>query len=129
LALYVIIAVLVGLIVAQAARRARVAQRATAEAELLAAVAGHVLRGDSAVLALVSRTREAFGLSGVRLVSADGEVIASDGEPVRDGRATTVPVGHAAGGGPRATLELHGGPLDAPSRRLLDVIVAQLSAA
>lgn len=129
LALYVIIAVLVGLIVAQAARRARAAQRATAEAALLVSVAGHVLRGDSAVLALISRTREAFGLSGVRLVSPDGDVIARDGEPVRDGRSTSVPVGHAEGGGPRAVLELHGGALDASSLRLLDVIVTQLAAA
>lgn len=127
LALYVIIAVLVGLIVAQAARRARVAERATAEAELLASVAGHVLRGDNAVLALVSRTREALGLSGVRLVAPDGELLAMDGEPVRDGRAKTVPVGHDHVG-PRAMLELHGGPLGAPSRRLLDVIVTQLTA-
>ncbi len=129
LALYVIIAVLVGLIVVQAANRARAARRATAEAELLASVAGNVLRGDSAVLALVTRTREAFGLSGVRLIGADGEVLARDGEPVRDGRAITIPVGRGADGEPRALLELHGGPLDTSSRRLLDVIVAQLSAA
>lgn len=129
LALYVIIAVLVGLIVVQAANRARAARRATAEAELLVSVAGNVLRGDSAVLALITRTREAFGLSGVRLVGADGEVLARDGEPVRDGRETTIPVGWSSGSGPRAFLELHGGPLDAPSRRLVEVIVAQLSAA
>jgi two-component system sensor histidine kinase KdpD len=129
LALYVVIAVLVSLIVDQAARRARAAHRAVAEAELLASVAGNVLRGESAVLALVTRTREAFGLSGVRLLAADGEVIARDGEPVPDGRSTEVPVGRGADGKPRAILELHGGSLDAPSRRLLDVIVAQLSAA
>ncbi|MDQ0643907.1 two-component system sensor histidine kinase KdpD [Microbacterium murale] len=129
LALYVIIAILVSLIVDQAARRARSAQRATAEAELLASIAGNVLRGDSAVLAIVTRTREAFALSGVRLVAPDGEVLARDGEPLRDGRATTIPVGRGANGEPRAFLELHGGPLDTPSRRLLDVIVAQLSAA
>ncbi|WP_341976275.1 DUF4118 domain-containing protein [Microbacterium sp. LTA6] len=127
LALYVTIAILVSIIVDQAARRARTAKRATAEAELLAAVAGNVLRGDNAVLALVSRTREAFGLSGVRLLDADGEVLARDGEPLRDGRAITVPVG--SGDAPRAMLELHGGPLDGPARRLLDAIVAQLSAA
>ncbi|MFK4761715.1 ATP-binding protein [Microbacterium sp. ZW T5_45] len=126
LALYVVIAVLVSIIVDQAARRARTAQRAAAEAELLAAVAGNVLRGDNAVLALVSRTREAFGLSGVRLLAPDGEVLASDGEPVPDGRATTVPVGT---GESSATLELHGEPLDTPARRLLDAIVAQLAAA
>lgn len=129
LVLYVIIAILVGLIVAQAANRARAAQRATAEAELLVSIAGNVLRGDNAVLALITRTREAFGLSGVRLVAADGEILARDGEPVLDGRETTVPVGWTSGSGPRAFLELHGGPLDAPSRRLVEVIVAQLSAA
>lgn len=126
LALYVTIAILVSIIVDQAARRARTAQRAAAEAELLAAVAGNVLRGDNAVLALVSRTREAFGLTGVRLLAADGEVLASDGEPVPDGRATTI----AVGSGPApAVLELHGEPLDTPARRLLDAIVAQLAAA
>ncbi|WP_341946603.1 ATP-binding protein [Microbacterium sp. LWH11-1.2] len=129
LSLYVVIAILVSIIVDQAARRARTAQRAAAEAELLAAVAGNVLRGDNAVLALVSRTREAFGLSGVRLLSPDGEVLASDGEPVADGRATTIPVGIGADGAARAVLELNGEPLAGPERRLLDAIVAQLSAA
>ncbi|MFK0402455.1 ATP-binding protein [Microbacterium sp. NPDC090225] len=124
LALYVVIAILVSIIVDQAARRARTAKRATAEAELLAAVAGNVLRGDNAVLALVSRTREAFGLSGVRLLTAEGEVLASDGEPLADGRTTTVEVGAS-----HAVLELSGDALDAPARRLLDAIVAQLSAA
>lgn len=125
LALYVLIAVLVSIIVDQAARRARTAQRAAAEAELLAAVAGNVLRGDNAVLALVSRTREAFGLAGVRLLTPDGEVLASDGEPVPDGRVTTVAVDAL----PPAVLELSGEPLDTPARRLLDAIVAQLAAA
>ncbi|KJL48465.1 Sensor protein KdpD [Microbacterium hydrocarbonoxydans] len=129
LALYVVIAILVSLIVDQAARRARTAQRAAAEAELLAAVAGNVLRGDNAVLALVSRTREAFGLSGVRLLSPEGEVLATDGEPVADGRAVTVPVGTSITGAPRAQLELNGDPLDGPERRLLDAIIAQLAAA
>lgn len=127
LSLYVVIAILVSLIVDQAARRARTAKRATAEAELLAAVAGNVLRGDNAVLALVSRTREAFGLSGVRVLSPTGDVLASDGEPLADGQATRIPVG--SGDAPRAVLELHGAPLDAPARRLLDAIVAQLAAA
>ncbi|WP_137845909.1 DUF4118 domain-containing protein [Microbacterium sp. 2FI] len=127
LCLYIVIAVLVSYIVDQAARRARVAQRATAEAELLAAVAGSVLRGESAVPALVSRTREAFGLAGVRLLGTDGAVLATDGEPVRDEQFTAVAIG--PGANPRATLELHGGPLDASERRLLDVIVSQLDAA
>jgi len=125
--LYVVIAILVSYIVDQAARRARVADRARAEAELLASVAGSVLRGQSAVPALVTRTREAFGSSGVRLIDADGSVIATDGEPLRDGRFTTVPIGDRSH--PRAILELHGAPLHASERRLLDVIVAQLGGA
>lgn len=129
LALYVLIAVLVGLIVSVAARRGRAAVRATAEAELLVSVAGNVLRGEHAVQALISRAREAFGLSGVRLVASSGEVLAVDGEPVRDGRFTTVDVGRDGDGAAAAVLELHGGPLDAPARRLLEVIVAQLGAA
>ncbi|MFC4138618.1 MULTISPECIES: DUF4118 domain-containing protein [unclassified Microbacterium] len=123
LVLYVVIAVLVSIVVDQAARRARAAQRASAEAELLAGVAGNVLRGDSAPLALVSRAREAFGFSGVRLLDRDGAVIATDGEPLPDAAPEVVPVGD------RATLELYGASLDAPARRLLDAIVAQLSAA
>ncbi|CAH0139132.1 DUF4118 domain-containing protein [Microbacterium sp. Bi128] len=124
LVLYVIIAILVSLVVDQAARRARAARRAAAEAELLATVSGSVLRGESAVPALVSRAREAFGLSGVRLVASDGSVLATDGEPVRDGRRVELPVGDG-----RARLELHGRDLDAAERRLLDVVVAQLAAA
>jgi two-component system sensor histidine kinase KdpD len=128
LTLYVVIAALVSFIVDQAARRARTAQRATAEAELLASVAGSVLRGESAVPALVSRAREAFGLAGVRLLDPQGQVLATDGEPVRDGRFASVQI-PGADGSVRAALELHGPELDASERRLLDVIVAQLGAA
>jgi two-component system sensor histidine kinase KdpD len=124
LVLYVVIAMLVSIVVDQAARRARAARRAAAESELLATVSGSVLRGESAVPALVSRAREAFGLAGVRLVASDESVLATDGEPVRDGRSTTIPIGDG-----RARLELHGRELDATERRLLDVIVAQLAAA
>ena len=97
LALYVIIAILVSVVVDQAARRTRAAQRAVAESELLATVAGSVLRGESAVPALVSRTREAFGMTGVRLLAADGSVLATDGEPVPDDRVIVLPVGVRGG--------------------------------
>ncbi|MCR2764453.1 DUF4118 domain-containing protein [Microbacterium sp. zg.B48] len=128
LLLYALIAILVSYIVDTAARRARIAQRAAAEAELLATVAGNVLRGESAPLALVARTREAFGLSGVRLLDEGGVVLATDGEPVRDGRFAAVRVG-PGGGAARATLELHGRALDDSERRLLEVILAQLNVA
>jgi two-component system sensor histidine kinase KdpD len=80
LVLYVVIAVLVSIVVDQAARRSRVARRAAAEAELIAGVAGEVLRGQDAFQAFVTRTREAFRLTGVRVI-AGGRVLASDGEP------------------------------------------------
>ncbi|OYC98273.1 sensor histidine kinase [Microbacterium sp. Yaish 1] len=126
LILYVVIALLVSVIVDRAARGTRAARRAAAEAELLAAVAGSVLRGDGSIPALVARAREAFGMSGARLVASDGTVIAADGEPVRDDRHLRVGVGRDA------VLELHGSEseqLDGSERRLLDVVVAQLAAA
>lgn len=128
LVLYVLIAVLVSFVVDRAARATRAAQRSEAEADLLANVAGSVLGGESAVPALISRTRESLGLTGARLVDADGSVLATDGEPVPDGSFETVTVGRR-NGGPPAMLELHGHVLDASERRLLRAIAAQLSAA
>lgn len=119
---YVLNALLVSYVVDQAARRSRIARRAAAEAELLATVAGSVLRGEDALQAMVTRTREAFGLTGVRLL-VDGESRAADGEPTRDDRVTNVPIGT------RGVLELHGQDLEASERRLLQVIATQLDAA
>ena len=122
LALFVVNGALVSFVVDQAARRSRAAKRSAAESELLATVTGSVVRGQGAVQALVSRTREAFGLTGVRLVSGD-HVVKADGEPRPDDYFTPIPVGD------RATLELHGRELDASERRLLAAIVAQIEAA
>ncbi|WP_025157589.1 DUF4118 domain-containing protein [Leifsonia aquatica] len=122
LVLYVIIAALVSLVVDQAARRTRSAQRAAAEAELLATIAGGVIRGQDALQALVTRTREAFGLAGVRLLDG-GEVVSTDGEPADAEHTQRLAVGT------RGTLELSGRDLEASDRRLLGAIVAQLDAA
>jgi two-component system sensor histidine kinase KdpD len=124
LILYVVIAALVSVVVDLAARRARRARRAAAEAELLATVAGGVIRGDDAVQALVDRTREAFALTSVRLVG-DGEVVAEAGDtpPADVDPEQQLPVGD------RAVLELSGRQLEAGDRRLLAAIVAQLDAA
>lgn len=119
--LYATIAILVSFVVDRAARFTRAARRAAAESELLATVAGSVLRGQDALQALVSRTREAFGLAGVRLVSGDLSLAVDglvSGEP-----STTVDVGE------RAVLELYGVDLEASERRLLSTIVAQIDAA
>ncbi|QYF73998.1 ATP-binding protein [Cryobacterium sp. PAMC25264] len=122
LVLYVLNAALVSYVVDQAARRTRAAKRSAAESELLATISGSVLRGQSALQALISRTREAFNLTGVRLL-VDGQILVGDGEPTEPAHFTTVPVGT------RATLELHGGDLQASERRLLAVIAAQIDAA
>jgi two-component system sensor histidine kinase KdpD len=79
LVLFVVIAVLVSIVVDQAARRSRAARRSAAESELVATVAGSVLRGDDALQAIVTQTREAFGLTSVRLVRA-GRTLSSDAE-------------------------------------------------
>ncbi|RFA08572.1 histidine kinase [Subtercola boreus] len=129
LGLYVLNAVLVSVVVDQAARRSRAAARATGESELLATVAGSVVRGQDALQALVDRTREAFALTTVRLV-VDGAVThtaGADGDTGTEGGTgtgiTRIPVGD------HAELELHGGDLAASERRLLAVIAAQLDAA
>ena len=67
--------------------------------------------------ALISRTREAFGLAGVRLVAADGAGARSGRRAARRRSAHDRPRRR------RAVLELHGGDLEASERRLLDVIV------
>lgn len=119
---YVANALLVSYVVDQAARRTRLARRAAAESELLATVAGSVLRGEDALQAMVTRTREAFGLSSVRLL-VDGEPRVSDGEPAAADHLTRLPIGT------RGVLELHGPDLEASARRLLQVIATQLDAA
>lgn len=122
LILYVINAVLVSLVVDRAARRSRAARRAAAESELLATVAGGVLRGGNAIEALLSRTVEAFALDGVRLQSGN-ESIAMVGEVPQVAPSAVLPVGEGA------ELELFGRALAASDRRLLAAIAAQLDTA
>ena len=122
LTLYVTIAVLVSFIVDRAARQTRVARRAAAESELIQTIAESVLRGQNAIEALVERTREAFALAGVRLREGD-TVLVTSGEPLADGRYSTVPVSK------RTVLELHGPDLPAREQRLLTVVAAQIAVA
>ena len=122
LALYILNALLVSYVVDQAARRSRVAVRAAAESELLATIAGSVLRGQDALEALITRTRESFKLNSVRVVGTD-DVLFESGTVNDDDRLTVLPVGD------RGTLELRGPNLAASERRLLSVIAAQIDAA
>ena len=134
LALYVVNAVLVSVVVDTAARRSRQARRAAAESELLASIAGSVLRGQDALQALVDRTREAFRLNEVRLKALDGSILASSSlsEFEAEAGAGIETVSRAASTiavGDRATLELCGPDLAASERRLLGVIAAQMDQA
>ena len=133
LVLYVANAVLVSAVVDVAARRSRAAQRARAESELLATVAGGVLRGQDALTALIERAQEAFGLAGVRLRAGD-EVLAESGT-VRPG-SPSVPVDEhtvldldrgAGGAGGAGGADL--GDVDGVGNRLLGVVVTQVAAA
>ncbi|KQX07044.1 MULTISPECIES: ATP-binding protein [unclassified Leifsonia] len=133
LALFMVVAALVSYVVDQSAKLSLLSRRRASEAELLATVAGSVLRGDDALQALVSRTREAFGLTAVRLLDGDA-VLYADGEPARQAPATAAST--AADGvlptvlpvTDTVALELVGRDLDAADRRLLGVIIAQIAA-
>jgi len=135
LVLYVLNAAIVSWVVDQAARRSRSAARALAETELLATVSGSVLRGQDALQALVARTREAFGLRRVRVLSGDEVLgdsgVAGEGAGARAGAAAAGASGDVSTlpAGEHGVLELTGEPLQAGDRRLLVVVAAQVEAA
>jgi two-component system sensor histidine kinase KdpD len=126
LVIFVIVAALVSLVVDQAARRARLAARASAEAEVLVAVAGGVLQGADAVQALVSRLRESFGMRSVVLKQGEETVAVSvDPDPAVGGNDehTILPLGE------NAQIELTGHELDPSDRRILGAFISQLDSA
>jgi two-component system sensor histidine kinase KdpD len=125
LVIFVIVAALVSIVVDQAARRARSAARATAEAELLVSVAGSVLSGSDALEALVSRLREGFGMTSV-LLRQGGDIVAAATDPALaddDDDETTIPLGEGA------DIYLRGRELQPADRRVLGAFVAQLETA
>ena len=63
---------MVSAVVDVAARRTREAARASADAEVLSTLAGHVLRGEAALPSLLARLRETFGLDSVTLLERVG---------------------------------------------------------
>lgn len=68
LVVFLVIAVAVSAMVDLAARRSRDAARASADAKLLATVAGSVLGGERPLMALLERLRETFGLDAVTVL-------------------------------------------------------------
>ena len=123
LVIFVAVAALVSVVVDQAARRATIAARASAEAEVLVAVAGSVIRGDDALQALVARLREAFGLASVQLRQGEDVVAAATDPSAIDEERTVVPLGE------HTDLVLRGRALDPSDRRVLGVFASQLEAA
>ena len=115
-------ALLVSFVVDRAARLTRIARRSASESEVLATIAGGVLRGDDAVEALLERTREAFRMGAVRLL-VRGEVVERTATPAATGDD------HASRSTTRTALELVGRQLDASDRRILDVVATQLGVA
>jgi two-component system sensor histidine kinase KdpD len=125
LLIFLLVAALVSIVVDQAARRSRAATRSAAEAEVLVTVAGSVIGGADALEALVTRLREAFGMTSV-ILRQDGEPLytATDAAIADDADdETTVPLGE------HAQLYLRGKRLAASDRKILGAFVSQISTA
>ncbi|GAA4258377.1 sensor histidine kinase [Dactylosporangium darangshiense] len=128
---YVAVAVAVATVVDAAARRARDAARASAEAQTLSTLAVSVLHGDNPLEALLERVRESFGLACVTLLERADEhapwrPAASVGaEPCTspaDGE-TEVPIEE------NVSLVLRGHALPAEARRLVEAFAAHAAIA
>jgi len=125
LVIFILVAVLVSIVVDQAARRSRAAARSGAEAETLAAVAGSVLRGQDALDALVTQLREAFGMTSVLLLEK-GTILYSS---IDAARASDDDVEATFSLGGEASLDLRGPQLPAADRRVLSAFLSQLESA
>ncbi|CAM5392821.1 sensor histidine kinase KdpD [Streptomyces viridifaciens] len=133
LVVFAAIALAVSTVVDHAGRLTSRAARATAEAETLSTLAGSVLRGADALPALLEKSRTAFGMRTVALLSrSDGEVLAhcadraaaehpDDEETPHE--ITEVPVGADA------VLVLTGRRLPAADQRVLTAFAAHVAAA
>ncbi|MEV7024131.1 sensor histidine kinase KdpD [Kitasatospora sp. NPDC093558] len=127
LVVFAAVALAVSTVVDHASRLTSRAARATAEAETLSTLAGSVLRGADALPALLEKSRTAFGMDSVALLSrSGGEVLAHceaehPGEP--GGETTEVQVGADA------LLVLTGRRLPAADQRVLTAFAAHVAAA
>ncbi|MFI7228619.1 DUF4118 domain-containing protein [Nonomuraea angiospora] len=141
LVVFVLVAVAVSSIVDLAARRTRQAARASADAELLATLAGHVLRGEAAVPSLMERMRETFGFTSVTLLERRPDagrtpdhrsdpdawrIVATSGgaPPTCPGQSDTDVVIDDD-----MILAARGGPMDAADRTVLESFAAEAAVA
>ncbi|MER7750529.1 ATP-binding protein [Kitasatospora sp. NPDC097643] len=128
LVVFAAVALAVSTVVDHASRLTSRAARATAEAETLSTLAGSVLRGADALPALLEKSRTAFGMRAVALLSRTGrEVLAHSEADQPDGggpaETTEVPVGADA------VLVLTGRRLPAADQRVLTAFAAHVGAA
>ncbi|MFY1670914.1 DUF4118 domain-containing protein [Plantactinospora sp. WMMB334] len=141
LVVFVLVAAAVSGVVDLAARRTREAVRASAEAQLLGAVAGSVVRGARPLTALLERLRETFGLVSVTLLERSPDAPERP-DPQRDPRAWRVaanvgaePCGTPAAGDAEVGVDddlrlvLRGRVLPAADRRIVQAFAAQAAVA
>jgi two-component system sensor histidine kinase KdpD len=131
LGVFTAVAAMVSAVVDIAARRSSQAARSTAEAETLSTLAGDVLRGESALTALLDRARESFGMSSAGLLEREADrqgwhLVASSG-PAPALRPEDADVDAPVGDG--LALVLRGRPLPAEDRRVLAAFGAQAAVA
>ncbi|MFD0688931.1 sensor histidine kinase [Actinomadura fibrosa] len=130
LAVFVAVAVAVSSVVDLAARRARQAARAGAEAETLSLLATTVLRGERALPALLDRVRETFGVRAVALLERAGD----GGGWVTAGSTGDAPAADPGSAeatarvGENSVLALSGRVLPAADRRVLTAFASQAGA-
>ena len=125
LVIFITVAVLVSIVVDQAARRARAATRAGAEAETLSNIASSVLAGEDALQALVTRLRESFGMTSVILSSHHEPLYTSiDASLITEADSETI-----FAIGDHAELYLRGPSLPAADRRILGAFLSQIESA
>jgi len=86
LVVFIAVAAMVSAVVDLAARRTSEAARASAEAETLSTLAGDVLRGESALPALLDRARQSFALTSVALLERGPDQPVANGATEQRGR-------------------------------------------
>lgn len=136
---FIAVAALVSSVVDLAARRTREAARAKAEAETLGTLAGSILRGETALPAVLERVREAFGLTSVTLLERDASSTPGRGPATNHGPGQWSVVAVAGGegctgrqdadtevaAGDTLMLALRGRPLRAEDQRVVGAFAAQ----
>ncbi|MGW7537656.1 DUF4118 domain-containing protein [Amycolatopsis sp. NPDC054798] len=121
----IVVAVMVALVVASAARRGVAAARARTEASLLASYARTVLTNPNPIERLLEKVRENFGLTSVTLLEKRNgkwdKVALSGGEPCADPDEADVDIAVTAD----VHLTLRGRALPAADRRVLEAVAGQ----